>query len=109
MGATIPLGMLAIRGHFPNASQRSFSFLYLANVMGAVAGAVLPPLLIEVYGFRDTLRIGALLNGLLFVLRFCVCSPGRSWIGFALQSSSQPADGMGNEQPRATGRLFCCS
>ncbi len=67
MGATIPLGMLAIRGHFSDATQRSFSFLYLANVLGAVAGAVLPPLLIEIYGFRGTLRIGAILNGLLFV------------------------------------------
>jgi predicted membrane-bound spermidine synthase len=67
MGATIPLGMLAIRSYFSDATHRSFSFLYLANVLGAVAGAVLPPLLIEIYGFRGTLRIGAILNGLLFV------------------------------------------
>ena len=67
MGATIPIMMWAIRKHFSQGTQRSFSFLYLANVMGAVAGAAVPPLLIEIYGFRGTLRVGAVLNGLLFV------------------------------------------
>jgi spermidine synthase len=67
MGATIPLAMLAINKRFQREARRSFSFLYLANVLGAVAGATVPLLLIEVYGFRGTLRIGALLNGLLFV------------------------------------------
>jgi spermidine synthase len=68
MGATIPLAMLAINKSFQREANRSFSFLYLANVLGAVAGATLPLLLIEVYGFHGTLRIGAILNGLLFVL-----------------------------------------
>ncbi|SPF37899.1 putative Spermidine synthase [Candidatus Sulfotelmatobacter kueseliae] len=67
MGATIPIGMWAIRRSFSQGTKRSFSFLYLANVFGAGAGATLPPLLVEVYGFRHTLRIGAMLNGLLFV------------------------------------------
>ena len=67
MGATIPFGMLAIRTYFSNAPERSFSFLYLANVMGAVAGAVVPPLLIEVYGFHGTLRLGATLHALIFL------------------------------------------
>ena len=68
MGATIPLAMLAINKSFQREAHRSFSFLYLANVLGAVAGATVPLLLIEIYGFHGTLRIGALLNGLLFVL-----------------------------------------
>jgi spermidine synthase len=67
MGATIPLAMLAINNGFPREARRSFSFLYLANVLGAVAGATVPLLLIEVYGFHGALRIGALLNGLLFI------------------------------------------
>ncbi len=33
-----------------------------ANVIGAVAGAVIPLLLIESFGFHGTLRVGALLN-----------------------------------------------
>jgi spermidine synthase len=62
MGATIPLGMLAIRSDRRLESRRSFSFLYLANVLGAVAGALIPLLLIEVFGFTGTLRFGMLLN-----------------------------------------------
>ncbi len=68
VGATIPLAMLAIKKSFPRESHRSFSFLYLANVLGAVAGAIVPLFLIEIYGFHGTLRAGAMLNGLLFVL-----------------------------------------
>jgi spermidine synthase len=62
MGATIPIGMQAIRSRFRNESARSFSFLYLANVLGAVAGSTIPLLLIEGYGFHGALRVGALLN-----------------------------------------------
>jgi predicted membrane-bound spermidine synthase len=65
MGATIPLAMWAIRVSYSQNSRRSFSYLYLANVLGAVAGAVLPLLLIETRGFHGTLRVGAVLNGLL--------------------------------------------
>ncbi|MBZ5613495.1 MAG: fused MFS/spermidine synthase [Acidobacteriia bacterium] len=62
MGATIPLGMFAIRGQAGLESRRSFSFFYLANVLGAVAGALIPLLLIEVLGFTGTLRVGMVLN-----------------------------------------------
>ena len=62
MGATIPLGMFAIKSDERVESGRSFSFLYLANVLGAVAGALIPLLLIEVFGFTGTLRFGMLIN-----------------------------------------------
>jgi len=62
MGATIPLGMFAIRSNQTVESRRSFSFFYLANVLGAVAGALIPLLLIEVFGFTGTLRFGMGLN-----------------------------------------------
>lgn len=67
MGATIPVGMLAIRSRYAGKSQRSFSYLYLANVLGAVAGAILPLLLIEMRGFHGTLKVGAALNGFLAI------------------------------------------
>jgi spermidine synthase len=67
MGATIPVAMFAIRRGAGSDSQRSFSFLYLANVIGAVAGASLAPAFIELYGFHGTLRIGAVLNTAIFV------------------------------------------
>lgn len=70
MGATIPVAMFAIRRDPRHESQRSFSFLYLANVIGAVAGACIAPVLVELYGFHGTLRTGAMLNGLIFVSAF---------------------------------------
>jgi predicted membrane-bound spermidine synthase len=70
MGATIPLAMFAIRKLESAGSQRSFSFLYLANVLGALAGACIPLFLIELYGFRGTLRIGAALNMLIAASAF---------------------------------------
>ena len=66
MGATIPIAMWAMRQSSTQSTRQSFSFLYLANVLGAVAGATVPPLLVEIYGFRGTLKVGALLNYLLF-------------------------------------------
>jgi spermidine synthase len=72
MGATIPLGMFAIRSEeqsepqnssrLPAFSRQSFSFLYLANVLGAVAGTVIPLFFIELWGFTRTLQVGMLLN-----------------------------------------------
>ena len=70
MGATIPLAMLAIRERYAKKSERSFSYLYLANILGAVVGTTIPLLLIELYGFRNTLRIGAACNALLTLCAF---------------------------------------
>jgi spermidine synthase len=72
MGATIPVAMFAIRSDPRYEARRSFSFLYLANVLGAVAGAVLPLFLIELYGFHGTLRVGALLNATIAASAFLV-------------------------------------
>ncbi len=68
MGATIPLAMFAIRRSRAWASpgqassRQSFSFLYLANVMGALAGTVIPLVLIELWGFNRTLQTGMVIN-----------------------------------------------
>jgi predicted membrane-bound spermidine synthase len=67
MGATFPLAMAAIRNEANPKSTRSFSYLYLANVLGATAGVTIPLLLIELLGFQGTLRVGVLLNLLLAV------------------------------------------
>ncbi|WP_109487713.1 hypothetical protein [Occallatibacter savannae] len=65
MGATFPLAMAAIRDRYHGVSGRSFSFLYLANVLGAVAGAIAPLFLIELYGFHRTMLFGTLCNSLI--------------------------------------------
>jgi spermidine synthase len=72
MGGTIPVAMFAIRKRQRDADRRSFSFLYLANVLGAVLGSFLPLLLIEPYGFHRTLLIGAALNATIAVAAFVV-------------------------------------
>lgn len=66
MGATIPLAMAAIRKSSEHRMERSFSYLYVANVMGAAAGTVASAfLLIEILGFQGTLAAVALANALL--------------------------------------------
>lgn len=70
MGATIPLAMQAIRNRYARKSETSFSYLYAANVLGATLGTILPPLIIELVGFRNTLKVGAILNGLLAATAF---------------------------------------
>lgn len=72
MGATIPVGMLAIQRVHTDIASRSFSYLYLANVLGAVAGSVVPLLFIELYGFHGTLKIGAALNSSLAIFAFAL-------------------------------------
>lgn len=62
MGATIPFAMWAIRSDPKLESNRSFSYLYVSNVIGAIAGAIFPLFLIELYGFHGALRVGASLN-----------------------------------------------
>jgi spermidine synthase len=100
MGATIPLAMFAIRNAGRADSQRSFSFLYLANVLGAVAGAIIPLWLVELYGFHGTLRIGAVVNTLIAVSAFAL-TLDRAKRGVAAQKStaprsmSQPENGKG--------------
>ena len=72
MGATFPLAMWAIREHESEEQSRSFSYLYVANVLGALCGAVLPLFLIEILGFRGTLRVGGMLNLLLALWAFAL-------------------------------------
>jgi spermidine synthase len=63
MGATVPLAMEAIRGMAPREAPWSFSYLYLANVLGAGLGTLVSAfVLIERLGFQGTLRLAALLN-----------------------------------------------
>lgn len=70
MGMTFPLAMAAIR-KLSSSSQRSFSFLYLANVLGAFLGALLPAfVLVEIFGFRGTMKLAAICNLLISVGAF---------------------------------------
>lgn len=64
MGTTFPFMMAYVRQQDPAESQ-SFSYLYLANVLGALSGTLLSALvLIEILGFRNTLWVAAAGNGI---------------------------------------------
>jgi spermidine synthase len=59
MGTTFPWMMAFVREHEPEEAK-SFSFLYAANVLGALSGTLLSAfVLIEVFGFHRTLAIAA--------------------------------------------------
>jgi spermidine synthase len=88
MGATFPLAMAGVRAAFPDESPRSFSFLYLANVLGAMAGTLGSAfVLIETLGFRGTLGVAVLLN---FLIAISALTLSRSpvWIQMAAVPNS---------------------
>ena len=99
MGATIPLAMLAIRSRGEGQSERSFSYLYAANVLGATVGTIIPLLLIELRGFRGTLRVGAVLNVLLAASALLIA---RSWPVMTSAPTSTPASEAASK-PTTTG------
>jgi spermidine synthase len=67
MGSTFPLLMAVIRAQSPQSvSQRTFSYLYLANVLGATVGTLASAfVLIELLGFTRTLLVAGALNAVL--------------------------------------------
>jgi len=59
MGATFPF-MMAFMRERNSRSADSFSFLYVANVLGATSGTLLSAIvLVELFGFRHTLWLAA--------------------------------------------------
>lgn len=62
MGATVPVAMRAIGQTIPAETRRSFSYLYMANVGGAVIGTQVPLYLIELFGFHGALKFGVASN-----------------------------------------------
>jgi spermidine synthase len=69
MGATFPLLMAVIRQASRGASERSFSYLYIANVLGALLGTLASAfVLIELLGFQGTLYVAGTLNATLAAL-----------------------------------------
>src|SRR5262245_38391689 len=79
MGGTFPLAMAAIRRSGAAAGRRTFSYLYLANVLGAAAGTLAAGfVLIELLGFRRTLYVAAALNVLLAACAFAIAAARRT-------------------------------
>lgn len=91
MGATYPLMMQALR-HSQNFSG-SFSWLYLANVLGALAGTVLTPfVLVELFGFRGTLLFAVAANWIASMISL--------WLSFfPQQAQNSPAGSLSPAVP----------
>ena len=77
MGATFPFAMRAVQEQTSSDRARSFSYLYLANVLGAMVGTWVPLLLIELVGFRSTLHYAGMLNLALGALAWTLSSSGQ--------------------------------
>lgn len=74
MGATYPLVMGFIQS-INKAETKGFSFLYLANVFGAIVGVSFSTfILIEVLGFKQTLLVGAVANFVVASISFCLAA-----------------------------------
>lgn len=77
MGATIPLAMPVIKKLSPGEAERSFSFLYLANLLGAACGTLVSAfILIELLGLKGTLFFAAGLNVLIAAAAFILPAAG---------------------------------
>jgi len=62
MGTTYPFMMAFLEEHYQE-EKNGFSFLYLANVMGALTGTLFAAfIMIEIFGFQNTLFIAACMN-----------------------------------------------
>jgi predicted membrane-bound spermidine synthase len=86
MGATFPLMMAFVRERRPQIAN-SFSYLYLANVVGAMTGTLLTAfVLVELLGFRHTLWVAAAGN-------FAIAA-----VSFRL-GSAQAVSGSGTPRP----------
>lgn len=78
MGATFPFMMAFVREQ-DDANTGSFSFLYLANVLGAMCGTFLTAVVwIEVLGFRHTLWLAAAGNFTIAFISGCLGRMRRS-------------------------------
>jgi len=102
MGTTFPVMMAFIREDGA-ADEGSFGFLYLANVLGALAGTATTVLvLVELFGFRQTLMLAAAGNVAIAVTSLLIGLLGRARattpVGTGMpDSSSEPlSDGEGS-------------
>lgn len=105
MGATLPLGLAALRGPGVADRERSFSALYLANVLGAAAGTLASAfVLIELFGFRGTLSIAASGNASIAAAALLLALRWKDSAAAALSPEAGPGAGSG-VMPAARSRF----
>jgi spermidine synthase len=93
MGATFPLVISYIRERDPGETG-GFSFLYLANVLGAMTGTVVAAIvLIELLGFRETLWVAAVGNFTIAIISVALGSRPRSADEISAENKPAPQRG----------------
>jgi len=108
MGATMPLGIAALRDSAGHA--RSFSYLYLANVIGACLGTLSSAVvLIELYGFQGTLHVAAALNATIAAVALArSVRPPAAGAGAGAGAAPDAPEAQAARFPRvALAALFC--
>jgi spermidine synthase len=104
MGTTYPFMMAFLEEHYPE-EKNGFSFLYLANVIGAMTGTLFTALvLIEIFGFQNTLFIAACMNFTVALLAVLLgVSFGKKHLSSAFEASEESGKkhqtGASLEQP----------
>ena len=100
MGTTFPLMMAYIRERDCKNTE-SFSFLYLANVLGAISGTLLTAVvLVELLGFRHTLWVAAAGN---FTITFIGGCLGWKQRDFAARGLTEADNSAGPGNPPSAG------
>ena len=100
MGATFPLLMSAVGRERQENSKRSFSYLYLGNVFGALIGTAASAfILVELLGFQRTLYIAGLGNAIVATCAFRL-SPRSSATPEQTETTNQP---IGREKDELYG------
>ena len=100
MGATFPFMMGYVRER-DSRNTESFSFLYLANVLGAMSGTFMAAVVwIELYGFHHTLWLAAAGNFTIAFISICLGLEQRQSAGLA-GGTGAPASATGETMTRA--------
>jgi spermidine synthase/MFS family permease len=90
MGATFPFMMAYVRER-DQENTESFSFLYLANVLGAMSGTLITAfVLVEFFGFNQTLCIAAAGNFTIAVISGCLALNQRGATALSLSAAKVP-------------------
>ena len=115
MGTTFPFMMAFVKRVDAN-NTTSFSFLYLANVVGAMSGVFLTAIVfIELLGFSKTLWIAALSNFTIAITSFILAGIyGSNVLSYENVISQQPDIGNGKESAESykvsgESRLLICT
>ena len=104
MGATFPFMMAYVRER-DQQNIESFSFLYLANVLGAMSGTLITAfVLVEFFGFKQTLCIAAAGNFTIAVISGCLARKQRSSATLSLAGAKVSSTPVTTLAPDASRR-----